>query len=102
MALSDEERRRIEKLEQELAETDPGLDRQLQGTSRRWTSARTVYGVLASLAGFALVMTGIINQLPVMGVAGFLLMVSGARCLPSRFPDGVTSQPPQRRADLGP
>ncbi|MDE8669949.1 DUF3040 domain-containing protein [Pseudarthrobacter sp. H3Y2-7] len=103
MALSDEERRRIQNLEQELAETDPGLDHQLQeGMSRRWTSARTVYGILASLAGFALVIAGIINQLAVIGVAGFLLMVSGARCLPGHFPDGVTRQPPQRRADGGP
>jgi hypothetical protein len=30
MALSDEERRRLEKLEQELAATDPDLDRKLQ------------------------------------------------------------------------
>lgn len=62
MGLSDEERRRLEKLEQELAMTGPGLDRQLQkGISRRRGSACTVYGVLAVLAGFALVIAGIIT-----------------------------------------
>ena len=79
MALSDEERRRLEKLEQKLAETDPGLDRQLQeGMSRGWASARTVYGVLAVLAGFALVIAGIIHQLAVIG--------SLASCLWSQEP----------------
>lgn len=79
MALSDEERRRLEKLEQELAATDPELDRELQGgLSRYRASARTIYGLLATLVGFALVIGGIITQLAVIGVAGFLLMVGGA------------------------
>jgi hypothetical protein len=33
---------------------------------------------LASFAGFALVVAGIITQLAVIGVTGFLLMVAGA------------------------
>lgn len=79
MALSDEERRRLEKLEQELAATDPDLDQQLQaGLSRNLASPRTLYGVLAAFAGFALVIAGIITQLAVIGAAGFLLMVAGA------------------------
>ena len=79
MALSDEERRRLEKLEQELAATDPDLDRELQGGLFRYrASARTIYGLLAAFAGFALVIAGIITHLAVIGVAGFLLMVAGA------------------------
>ena len=79
MALSDEERRRLEKLEQELAETDPDLDRQLQdGLSRNRAYPRTIYGLLAVAVGFALVIAGIITRLAVIGVAGFLLMVAGA------------------------
>lgn len=79
MALSDEERRRLEKLEEELAATYPDLDRELQGgLSRYRASSRTIYGLLATLAGFALVIAGIITQLAVIGVAGFLLMVAGA------------------------
>ncbi|MET3368397.1 UNVERIFIED_CONTAM: Flp pilus assembly protein TadB [Jeotgalibacillus campisalis] len=91
MALSDEERRRLEKLEQELAATDPDLDRHLQsGWSRNRASPRTIYGVLAVLAGFTVVIAGIMTQLPVVGVAGFLLMVAGA----SWFLSGL------RKADL--
>ncbi|MCU1519120.1 MAG: hypothetical protein JWQ75_3841 [Pseudarthrobacter sp.] len=79
MALSDEERRRLEQLEQELAATDPDLDRQLQsGVTRNQASPRTIYGVLTAFAGFAAVIAGIITQLAVIGVAGFLLMVAGA------------------------
>ena len=78
MALSDEERRRLEKLEEELAASDPDLDRELQGgLSRYRAAARTIYGLLTTFVGFALVIAGIITQLAVIGVAGFLLMVAG-------------------------
>lgn len=102
MALSDEERRRLEKLEQELALSDPGLDRQLQ-SGRNPASPRTIYGVLAVLAGFALVIAGITTQLAVIGVAGFLLMVAGANWFLSGLHVGdVPGRQPERRADGGP
>lgn len=78
MGLSDEERRRLEKLEQELAATDPDLARKLQSGGPRRAAARTVYGILAVVLGFVLVIIGIITELTVIGVAGFLLMVAGA------------------------
>ena len=103
MALSDEERRRLEKLEQELAATDPDLDRQLQGgVSRNLASPRTIYGVLAAFAGFALVIAGITTQLAVIGVAGFLLMVAGASWFLSGLRIGdATRRQPERRPDGG-
>lgn len=98
MALSDEERRRLEQLEQELAQTDPCLDRQLQdGVSRYRASPRTVYGLLAAFIGFVLVIAGIISQLAVIGVAGFLLMVAGANFLDSLHIGDGTAPPPERR-----
>lgn len=82
MALSDEERKRLQKLEQELDATDPDTDRQLQaGLSRNWASPRIIYGALAALAGFALVVGGIITHLAVIAVAGFLLMFAGNQLL---------------------
>ena len=79
MGLSDEERRRLEKLEQELAAADPDLDRKLQsGTPYRRPAALAVRGVLAVIAGFALVIAGIAAELTVIGALGFLLMVAGA------------------------
>ncbi|WP_232223608.1 DUF3040 domain-containing protein [Arthrobacter sp. FB24] len=76
--LSDDERRRLEKLERDLAATDPELDLQLQSGSPTNAAARTVYGVLIILAGFAVVIAGIITQLPILGGTGFLIMVGGA------------------------
>ena len=68
MPLSDDERRRLEKLEQELAATDPDLNLELQSGKPRGMSARAIYGILAVMAGFGLVIAGIIMQLTIMGV----------------------------------
>lgn len=89
MGLSDEERRRLEKLERELAAADPDLDRKLQsGPGHGRPSALTVRGVLAAIGGFALVIAGIISELTVVGALGFLLMVAGANW----FLDGLHPQ----------
>lgn len=77
MALSDEERRRLEKLEQELAAADPDLARKLGGLTRSRPTSGTFYGVLTAMAGFGLIVVGIITQLTVIGAIGFLLMVAG-------------------------
>ena len=76
--LSDEERRRLEKLEQDLAATDPDLNLRLQSGRPRGVATRGVIGVLALLAGFALIIMGITTQITVVGVIGFLLMGAGA------------------------
>jgi Protein of unknown function (DUF3040) len=76
VALSDEERR-LEKLEQELAAADPALAQTLAGLSRRRATSETFYGVLAAIAGFALIIAGIITKSTVTGAVGFLLMVAG-------------------------
>jgi len=76
--LSDEERRRLEMLEQDLAASDPDLNLELQSGHPRGMAARTVFGILAALAGFALIIAGIITQITIIGVIGFLLMGAGA------------------------
>lgn len=78
MPLSDEERRRLEKLEQDLAAADPELNLEMQSGQPRGMAARSVWGLLAALAGFALVITGIATQITIIGVIGFLLMGTGA------------------------
>lgn len=84
MALSDEERRRLEKLEQELASSDPDLYRRLQsgapGKNRR-EAAATVWGALALIGAFTLVIVGIATELIIVGAFGFLLMVAAAHWL---------------------
>jgi hypothetical protein len=78
MPLSDEERRRLEKLEQDLAATDPELNLELQSGRPRGMAAKSVWGILATVAGFALVIAGIISQILIIGVIGFMLMCAGA------------------------
>lgn len=79
MALSDEERRRLEKLEQELAASDPDLARKLQSEAPKAREAsRIVYGAVTAMAAFGLVIAGIITKLTVIGAVGFLLMIAGA------------------------
>ncbi|TLM82980.1 DUF3040 domain-containing protein [Pseudarthrobacter sp. NamE2] len=80
MALPEEERRRFERLEQELASTDPDLVRKLQtGTPGQHPreAAIVVRGVLTLVAGFTLVVVGTATEVIIIGVAGFLLMMAG-------------------------
>lgn len=78
MSLSDEERRSLEELERDLASTDPDLAYELKSGRPRGALARNVLGSLAVLVGFIMVIAGIITQLVILGVAGFLLASGGA------------------------
>lgn len=81
MALSEDERRRLEKLEQELAASDPDLDQRLQAGvagKRPREAAATVRGALTLIAAFTLVIVGIATDLIIVGAVGFLLMIAGA------------------------
>ncbi|WP_244296630.1 DUF3040 domain-containing protein [Paenarthrobacter nitroguajacolicus] len=78
VSLSDEERRSLEELERDLAATDPDLAFELKSGRPRGALARTVLGTLAVLAGFVMVIVGIITQLVVLGVVGFLMASAGA------------------------
>lgn len=81
MALSEEERRRLEMLEQELASTDPDLDRKLQAGARNKhdrEAAAMARGILTLVAALTLVIVGIATDFIIVGVVGFLLMIVGA------------------------
>lgn len=81
MALSEEERKRLEMLEQELASSDPDLERTLQtgapGQHSRETTTM-IRGILTLVAGFTLVIVGIATELIIVGAVGFLLTMAGA------------------------
>jgi 4-hydroxybenzoate polyprenyltransferase len=96
MALSDEERARLEKLEQELAASDPDLYRKLQsGVASSKVSSQHVYGVLIALAGVAVVIAGVLTELTIVGVLGFVLTIAGAYCFLYGIPKRTrTSDPP--------
>jgi UPF0716 family protein affecting phage T7 exclusion len=80
MALSDEERRRLEQLEKELAAAHPDLAWKLQsGFTHSRARRRVISGILATVAGFAVLIAGIITDLTIIGAIGFGLMVAGGR-----------------------
>lgn len=81
MAMSEEERRRLEKLEQELAFSDPDLVWKLQGGppgKHHREGATMVRGILTLIAGFTLVIVGIATEIVVVGAVGFVVMIAGA------------------------
>lgn len=84
MSLSEEERRSLEELERDLAATDPDLAFVLKSGRPRGMVARIVLGSLAVLVGFVLVIAGIVTQLVMLGVLGFLLASAGAYWLVAR------------------
>lgn len=97
MALSDEERARLDKLEQELAASDPDLYRKLQsGVPSSRPSSQHVYGVLVTLAGLAVVITGIFTETTIIGTLGFVLTMAGAYWFLYGIPKRTrTDNPPQ-------
>jgi hypothetical protein len=79
MPLSEEERRRLQELEEQLIAADPDLARKLgKGGPSGRSGAQKVYGLLIIVAGFALLLTGISTGVLVLGIMGFLLAGTGA------------------------
>lgn len=81
MALSDRERRLLAEMEAALASDDPRLQSTLAGSA---TATLTRGGSASALAGLALVVAGIgtlfgglIAQITVIGIAGFILALAG-------------------------
>jgi hypothetical protein len=76
--LSEHEQRLLEQMERALYAEDPKFASSLRSSGPRpGTRRRAVVGVLAALAGVALLVTGAATQLVVVGVLGFLFMLGG-------------------------
>jgi hypothetical protein len=77
--LSEEELRLLEQMERALVEEDPKFASTLRGTSlRRSARRRAILAGVVFVAGVALLMGGAITQLPVVGIAGFVVMLASA------------------------
>lgn len=75
MPLSEYEQRVLEQLEHDLG-ADPKLGHAMSKVARprgRWT-----WAVLGVLVGLGVVLGGVMSQLPVVGIAGFALMLGSA------------------------
>ena len=79
MPLSEEELRLLEQMERALVAEDPKLASTLRGTKLRKQARRQMFlGVVAFVLGIAVLMGGVILQKPLIGVAGFIIMLGSA------------------------
>ena len=106
MSLSDRERRLLAEMEAALATDDPRLESRLTGSTLTPTKPRLFLGSLSILAGIALLFTGLISKTTPLGVAGFLVALTGLllvlRSLSSvslRAPKGPRTSLSQRLED---
>lgn len=80
MALSERERKLLAEMEAALATDDPRLQSTLAGdttTLIRRAPGGVLAGLALVLAGIAVLFTGLIAQITVVGIAGFILALTG-------------------------
>lgn len=79
MPLSEEEMRLLEQMERALVEEDPKFAHTLRGTAGQQASRRraVIAGVVFAV-GVAVLMTGAVAAMPLVGVAGFVIMLVSA------------------------
>ncbi|MFN8194983.1 MAG: DUF3040 domain-containing protein [Nocardioidaceae bacterium] len=76
MPLSEEELRLLEQMERALVQEDPKLASTLRGTAmRRAAHRRMILAILGFLVGVAVLMSGAILRITLLGIGGFLLML---------------------------
>lgn len=78
MPLSYDERKQLEEMEKQIRSEDPAFARKL-GARKPATSyiVPSWPGGLLILAGWLVLLTGITTQLPLIGITGFLLIITG-------------------------
>ena len=94
MALSDREQRLLAEMEEALSADDPRLVSTLSGSKSRF-SASIGIAIAALLGGFAILFAGLVAQLTLVGVGGFLvalvgviLLINGVTTRSSKFGKG--------------
>ncbi|MGW6461939.1 DUF3040 domain-containing protein [Streptomyces sp. NPDC055078] len=79
MPLSEHEQRMLEQMERALYAEDPKFATALEGSGLRTYTRRRVYQAVAGfLVGIALLMAGMVAQVIVISVVGFLVMLGCA------------------------
>jgi hypothetical protein len=77
--LSEEELRLLEQMERALVEEDPKFASTLRGTTLRQSARRkAILAGVVFVGGIVVLMTGVIAELPVVGILGFLIMLASA------------------------
>lgn len=103
MALSDRERRLLAEMEAALASDDPRLQSTLAGGDTATILRKAPGGALAGLAlivaGIGILFAGLISQVAPVGVAGFIVALTGLLFALRAFSQkGLTAKPRTARA----
>lgn len=85
MALSEHEQKLLAEMEAALAADDPRLVGTLTGKTRTRQASRVLLGVIAVLVGLIIVLSGLVAKSTFIGVAGFIVSLSGAFSAISNF-----------------
>ena len=79
MPLSEEELRLLEQMERALVEEDPKFASTLRGSAFRHSARRrAILGGTVFVAGVVLLMSGAVLRVPILGIAGFVVMLLSA------------------------
>lgn len=77
--MSEEELRLLEQMERALVEEDPKLASTLRGTTmQRVARRRAIVAGVAFVLGMAVLTTGVLTSQPIVGIIGFVVMLSAA------------------------
>ncbi|GGK96083.1 type IV secretory pathway TrbD component [Curtobacterium luteum] len=77
MPLSEQEQRLLEEMERSLYQNDSDFVARVTRRQGRPTYTSIALGVLAALAGVAVVIVGLVIRQPLIGILGFVIMLAG-------------------------
>jgi hypothetical protein len=96
--LSEEELRALEQMERALVQEDPKLASTLRGTNlRRAAQRRAILAAACFVAGIAVLMAGAIGRITVVGVLGFVIMLTSATVGLAAIRGGSSAHKPAAR-----
>ncbi|GAA4684119.1 DUF3040 domain-containing protein [Frondihabitans cladoniiphilus] len=94
MPLSEQEQRLLEEMERSLYNNDSDFVTTMSSRRGRPSYTMVVLGIVAALIGVAVIVAGVAFRMPLIGVAGFIVLLAGAL---------FAIAPPRRRlGSLGP
>lgn len=94
MPLSEHEQRLLEEMERSLYQNDAEFVASVEGAGRGRLNYRSiVIGILVAVVGLAVLVTGVVIRQPLVGVAGFGIMLAGVflAVTPSRRRSGLSA-----------
>ncbi|HXD62829.1 MAG TPA: DUF3040 domain-containing protein [Lacisediminihabitans sp.] len=77
MPLSEQEQRLLEEMERSLYHNDADFVATVSGRGGRRNYTTIVVGILVGILGIAAIVTGVAIRLPIIGIAGFVVMFVG-------------------------